>query len=121
MIFTVRIVETGNLQKERVVLKARTDGDAGDYAIFHCFVSEDDGRALSGDVPNAYWFPALKVKAGDLVVLYTKSGSRSKKVQPEGGTTHFFYWEKSESIWNSQEYKLALVNTDAWTFYPKEP
>jgi hypothetical protein len=95
------IVNAGEPERERVVLRATADGDVGEYAIFRAN-ADADGDALSGDVPNVFWFPGSKVKAGDLVVLYTKRGTRRNKVLDESGaTTHFFYWGKPEALWNN--------------------
>ena len=99
MSFEIRGVENiGDLERERVVLRAKTETPIGHYAVFRCNPS-DDGRVLSGDIPSAYWFEDKTVKSGDFVVLYTKGGQSSEKVN-SGNTSHFFYWGKSAAQWD---------------------
>jgi hypothetical protein len=76
--------------------------------------ASDDGAALSGDVPHAYWFTDKKIGRGDFVVLYSKKGVRKEKKNADGTTSHFFYWGLSNPLWVSG-YVLTLVDTPSWT------
>ncbi len=66
MTLELKIVDPGDLEKERVVLTATAEDDAGYYAVFRC-EETDDGKVYSGAIPNVYWFPNQKMKKGDLV------------------------------------------------------
>ncbi|MFP3500495.1 hypothetical protein SB759_40420, partial [Pseudomonas sp. SIMBA_059] len=75
------------------------DLDLTYFAIFSCRASAKG--YFAGEIPIAYWFAPKKILANDYVVLYTKYGKQSEKENPSGSTSHFFYWKKSETIWNA--------------------
>lgn len=105
----------GDLQKERIVLKALADLDVGDYAILRSGVGSS-GRTPTSGRKIAYWFPDEDVQANDLVVLYTKKGSRSTKPIEGGGTAYFFYWGRDEALWNDDKSGAVLLEVSAWQF-----
>ncbi|MEZ5901662.1 MAG: hypothetical protein R3D51_19455 [Hyphomicrobiaceae bacterium] len=107
------VEDTGNIERERVVMKATKDVDIGGFAIFKGRKTSDNGVA-SGPVPAAFWLPDKKIKAGDFVVLYTKSGTTSEKVGTSGATSYFFYWGYKEPQWKGQ--MAVLVRTTSWEF-----
>ncbi len=114
------IANAGDLDKERIVLKALKNGPLGEYAIFRAHKKDDS--VASGDVPDAYWFADREVSAGDLVVLYTKTGVSSQKELKLGATTYFYYWHQTKSLWGDQEkYRAVLVNTDNWSVFEGKP
>jgi len=112
------ISNVGNLARERVILRAIGAGDLGNYAIF-CGYADEDGDFQAGSVANAFWFPTRDLKTGDIVVLYTKDGSHSEKLNDSKTTSHFFYWGLTESLWDKGR-ALALVNTSDWKFFKKK-
>jgi hypothetical protein len=103
----VSFADSGKLDRERVVLRATKDLDTGDYTAL-CSVCSDPGSATSG-LQTAYWFPDGEIKAGDLVVLYTKSGKEGKKDIGAGHTAYFFYWGLSKPLWNTSKLCLVLI------------
>lgn len=109
MTFELRGVENiGDLERERVVLRATSEADIGDYAVFRCRASGDE-KVLSGNVPAAYWFVDRKVKSGDFVVLYSKTGETGEKTNENGNTSYFFYWGYSKPQWSG--FIAVLVET----------
>lgn len=108
------ITNAGELDRERLVLKVEDDLDIGKYAVFCCKKSSETAVS-AGNIPAAYWFIDKPIKKNDLVVLYTKSGKRSEKNNSGGNTSHFFYWGKSESIWNS-DYRAVLIESRSYKF-----
>lgn len=109
----ISIEGSGDLERERVVCRATKDADVGNYAVFMGRAAEDDGRFLSGAVPSAFWFADKEIKAGDLVVLYTKRGKTSSKTNEKGRTSYFYYWGKDTPQW-SENTVAALVETSDW-------
>jgi hypothetical protein len=107
--------DVGDLLNERIVLKALTDLDVGGYAVFRSGVGTN-GRTPTSGRKTAYWFPDEEVKANDLVVLYTKRGSRSAKPMEGGRTAYFFYWGKDEVLWNDDKFGAVLLEVSAWQF-----
>jgi hypothetical protein len=110
------IADAGDIDRERVVIKATTDGDIGRFAIF-CAKRSSTGVALSGNVPKTFWFTDQKVKAGDFIVLYTKAGTRSSKTSDSGSTSYFFYWGWKTAIWDEKS-KAALIDINSYKYPP---
>jgi hypothetical protein len=108
------IADAGNLDKERVILKSESPDNLGRYALFRANASSD-GKALAGDVPHVYWFADFNVKPGDLIVLYTKSGTTSEKKNDNGTTSHFLYWGYSKALWTPKTIPV-VVSTPSWQF-----
>lgn len=112
MNLTMRPVENpGDPERERIVLRATKDVDIGDFAMFMAPTADDS--VLSGPL-NAYWFPDQKIKLGDFVVLYTKSGTRSEKKSDSGNTSYFLYWGLSSPRWASPKLKPVLLQVASW-------
>jgi hypothetical protein len=109
------IENAGEFDRERIVLRAKVDTDIGNYAVFMGKGASDDKKFLSGHVPSAYWFSNKVVKAGDFVVLYTKSGTISSKTNDAGRTSYFYYWGWKQSKWDKNT-PAALVETSEWSF-----
>jgi hypothetical protein len=107
-------VERGQLSKERLVLKALTSLNVGDYAIFRSRAADD--KSPTSGPKSAYWFPDLPVAADDLIVLYTKKGSQSTKILSSGRVAHFFYWNREEAIWGDYHYGAVIVLVSDWEF-----
>lgn len=106
------IAEKGNLEKERLVINVLNDTDVGDYILMQTGMSDGSVNiAISG----TYWFPNKTVKAGDLVVLYSKSGTNKDRDLDEGRKVHFFYWGKSASIWGKPEKAAVLAHAPTWS------
>lgn len=110
------VAAPGALSDERVVMKASSDDDMTNYAVFQTRTSTD-GRFYGGKIENVYWFAGLKVKEGDLIVLYSKSGKRSEKKNDSGSTSYFFYWGHNDPLWVPGKTPV-LVKTTNWQVAP---
>lgn len=107
------VSDKGSADNERLVLRVKSDDDVGDYAVLQT------GWIIDKNIPTtrvyrAFWFPNASVKAGDLVVLYTKAGQRSSKTMENNYTAHFFYWGHTESIWQTSDRGAVLLHAPAW-------
>jgi hypothetical protein len=107
------IRDSGIAKSERLVMKATTNLDVGEYAVFA--TGYRDGTPLAQD-SLAYWFPDKKVAKGDLVVLYTRAGVLSEKVNASGSTSHFFYWDHADALWKSGETAAVVAKIAGWSF-----
>lgn len=105
------IADKGNLEKERLVLKVKADADIGDYLIIQ--TGFHDGEVTIGAY-NAFWFPYGSVSAGDLVVLYTKSGKEGAKELKGSRMAYFFYWGLSVAIWRGKDRSPVLFYAPEW-------
>ena len=107
--------DVGEISKERIILKALKDLDVGDYAVLRSRTGSN-GREPTSGRKTAYWFPDEKVQADDLIILYTKEGTRGTKLLDDGQTAHFFYWGRKEAYWNDSRYGAALLEVSEWQF-----
>jgi hypothetical protein len=105
------IADRGVPKKERLVLKVVAKTDVGEYAVFRTGIS---GSEVTTDVMNTFWFPDKPVAAGDLVVLYSKSGTQNEKELERGGRAHFFYWGVGGTLWDSKEHAVVITHIDEW-------
>ena len=76
MILSIEYIkDAGTLEKERIVFQVNEDGQLGKYMISE---SNTLGESrFSSLIKNTFWFPDQEIKAGDKVVLYTKSGNKN--------------------------------------------
>jgi hypothetical protein len=103
--------EPGVLEKERLVLEVPETEDIGRYAIFCNHLTS--AGAVSPRVERIFWFPDTQVKAGDLVVLYSKRGANHDRPNKDETTTHFFYWNLDTPVWTGD--RIAVVaHLDEW-------
>ncbi len=113
----IKINDAGNLPNERIVLKSLTDIDVGRFGIFRTGIGTS---GITNKVHNAYWFPDQLTRAGDLVVLYTKSGVSSSVKNKDGSTTFFYYWGLSSTIWNDENKGSVVVAIPTWSVFQRE-
>ncbi|HHW9298814.1 TPA: hypothetical protein ACU3BK_000743 [Salmonella enterica] len=105
-------LDAGNLAKERLVLKATSDDEIGNYILFDTTYVEDD--KVSNKIRHSLWFPDQEVKKNDLIVVYTKSGKYSKIENKNKTTSHFFYMGLGNSIWNENGDCAVLMEISSW-------
>ena len=86
------VADRGDLSRERLVMRVRQDVDIGDFMLVRTGFEEDE---VTTDVSNALWFPYERLRAGDLVVVYSKRGGSKRKRLDDGHKAHFFYWGKT--------------------------
>lgn len=104
--------DAGNIEKERLVLKATSDDEIGNYVLFDTTYLED-GR-VSNEMRHSLWFPDREVKENDLIVVYTKAGKDSKLENKNGTSSHFFYMGLGNSIWNKNGDCAVIMKISSW-------
>ncbi|MBO5592125.1 MAG: hypothetical protein J5913_04100 [Prevotella sp.] len=100
------IKNPGDLDKERIVFAVKNDEQLGKYLIAESVLTED--ARFSARIKNVFWFPDQELKQGDVVVLYTKSGSNNTIKNEDGSTTYFYYWGLSEPHLNDNKPCVVL-------------
>lgn len=105
------VSDKGALGKERLVLHVVADTDIGDYLVLQ--TGFNDGCVTIATF-ETYWFPYKAVSAGDLVVLYTRSGTKTQKDLKGGRTAHFFYWGLTFPIWDREDRALVVLHAPEW-------
>lgn len=111
------IQDQGIIGKERIVMKALSRLDVGQFAVLQAGYS---GEGVNTSTNDCYWFPDKIVEEGDWVVLYTKSGNEKEKVQKSGVTAHFFYWGKDLPKWKTKSWAPVVLQVDSWDFLSPE-
>lgn len=104
--------DAGNLAKERLILKATSDDEIGNYILFDTTYLEND--KVSNEIRHSLWFPDGEVKENDLIVVYTKSGKDSKMENENETTSHFFYMGLGKTIWNENGDCAVLMKISSW-------
>ena len=105
------VADKGDLDRERLVLHAKRNADIGDFLLIRTGV--EDGEVTT-DVRDSFWFPDRPVKAGDLVVVYSKSGTHREKKIDGGRTAHFFYWGQKAPLWRDEDFAPVLLHAPDW-------
>jgi hypothetical protein len=105
------VVEKGNIEKERLILKVVADTDIGDFLLFQSGFSDGE---VTTETYHTYWFPFKPVSAGDLIVIYTKAGKHSVKRMKKGNRAHFFYWDLDSPIWQLKSRAPVVLHAPEW-------
>jgi len=108
----VEIVDRGVANKERLWLKVLANADLCYFVVFDTTYTSPN--SISNRQRHAYWFAPKQVAAGDHVILYTRDGAPTEKRNPDGSTTHFFYWGLNRTVWNSIDDCAVLLEINSW-------
>ncbi|UST83310.1 hypothetical protein [Pseudomonas siliginis] len=111
----LRIADAGDLEKERIVLRAATNVDIGEFLLLQ---ARTVGEKITTDISETYWFPDKEISSGDLVILYTKKG-RDKEKETKEGKSHFFYWHKTKCVWSKEATTPIILNAPFWDTLPE--
>ncbi len=106
------VKDAGDLRNERIILKALKEVQIGEYMISDTTYTEDG--QISNLIRHIYWIPDKVVQANDLIVIYTKEGRFSEKINKSGVVTHFFYWSLNRTIWNQESDSATLFKIKDW-------
>lgn len=107
-----KILDRGTANKERLWLRVVADTDLCYFIVFDTTYTTPD--SISNLHRHAYWFRSKEVRAGDSVVLYTKAGTPSEQVNPDGTKTHFLFWGLENTIWNKTGDCAVLFEVTSW-------
>lgn len=108
----VGLVDRGKGRMERLQLRAVTDANLSFYIVFDTTYTSP--TAISNKQRHAFWFPATQVRAGDHIVLYTGPGQPSANRNPDGTTSHFFFWGLEKTVWNNTGDCAVLFEVNTW-------
>ena len=108
------IADRGDPKKERVVMIVQNKTDIGQFALLDVGYSNGGVNTYTRD---AFWFPDKPVNEGDYVVLYTKPGKDSEKLQKSGKMSHFFYWGARDSKWEGKDMAPVLLQVEKWSSF----
>ena len=80
------VADKGDRNRERLVLRVLRNADIGDFILIR---ARFEGNQVTTEVVNTFWFPYEAVKAGDVVVVYSKSGNDKQKTIEDNRTALF--------------------------------
>ena len=92
-------------------MRVRQDVDIGDFMLVR---TGFEGDTVTTGVSNAFWFPDKRLRAGDLVVVYSKEGRSHARPRDDGTKAHFFYWDQSSPLWASEDVAPVLLYAPQW-------
>ncbi len=110
------IIDYGH-KSERIIIDVIQDTDIGKYLVLDSTYKAPG--LISNKVKHPYWFPDLKVKKGDTIILHTRKGTRRSKML-EDHTEHCFYWGLDCNIWCNDGDCAVVMYTGDWNSYMVE-
>lgn len=106
------IGDKGDLLNERIGLKATKDCELKFYQLFRTEFLESGGFFNKSNA--VFWFAPKTIKAGDKVVVYTKTGIDKTENKPDGSTVYFMYWGLTDSIFKDKNKGIVLAEMTNW-------
>jgi hypothetical protein len=110
----VGIADRGIPNRERVHLSVVADGDLSYFVVLKTLLAAPEYNRVFGGTAAAYWFPTTPVKAGDQVILASGTGKNSKRQEPSGASTHFFFWGMPNTLWNTTADNVVVIQAAEW-------
>lgn len=111
----ISVHNQGDFDKEYVLIEITEDCDIGRYIVSDSTYT-DDGK-VSNKLRHIYWFPDKSVEKGDLVSLWTKSGTNTTTKSDSGAPIHRFFWNLKTAIWNNDGDCAVLLELNSWQFF----
>ncbi len=104
------IFEGGRPNVERIELQALAPVSLAYYVLIH--TTYINSSAVASGAHPAFWFPPVRVEAGERIVLYTR-GPSGLATSP-GSLPRTFYWGLKQTIWNTPNDTAVLVQAVGW-------
>lgn len=108
------IKDPGVLDKERVIFKVIESVNIGHYIAAESVSITNE--TFSSKIQNIFWFPDQEMKEGDLVVLYSKKGTKADTINADSSTTYFYYWGLTRPHTDVEKAIIVLLET-SWKIY----
>ncbi len=102
----------GDASKEYVVLDVNEDCIASYYIIADTTYTSPG--YISNKHRHVHRFVRADLKAGDVVILYTRVGSDEVKKHPDGSATHYRFWNLKTPVWNDDGDGAILFEINDW-------
>lgn len=105
----------GKCNEEYVLLKATADCDVGYFMLADTTYTKKD--SVSNKLRHTFWFPNKKIKKGDLVSVWTRTGEDTTTKTDSGTPVHRFYWGLKTSVWNDNGDCAVLLEIETWQLF----
>ena len=106
------IHEQGKAAEEYVLLDVLKDCNLTNYGLADTTYTSSE--KISNKLRHFYWFPPTLVKAGELIVLRTGTGTDDSYKNTGGKTVNRFYWGLKSTVWNNTGDAAVLFNFADW-------
>ena len=113
----IQFVADRGKSNERLVLQVLRAADIGDFMLIR---TGFEGDQVTTEVVNTFWFPYKPVYRGDIVVIYSKSGTAKQKAIKDNRTAHFFYWGQPSALWDGDNFAPVLLYAPEWVIKAPE-
>lgn len=111
----VSIHNQGDYAEEYVLMRAQEDCDVGRYILADTTYTAEN--RVSSKLRHTFWIPDKEVKKGDLVSVWTKSGSDTTATNSRDETIHRFYWGLKTAVWNDTGDCAVLFDLSTWEYF----
>jgi len=111
----ISIHNQGNYENEYVLMRVQEDCNIGYYILADSTYTSDD--KVSNKLRHTFWIPHKEVKKGDLVSVWTTTGSNTTVKNDNGETIHRFFWGLKMSVWNDEGDCAVLFELTSWQFF----
>jgi len=106
----LRIAGRGDVDKERLVLKAQRDIPKGSKYLIFDNTFDEDGNPVNRHRHMYYLRIEEDVPSGELVAIWTKSAENDIVPATENTLrTHRYFWGLEKSVWNKNTNEVAHV------------
>jgi hypothetical protein len=112
----ISVHNQGDFNKEYVLMEVYEDCNIGDFILADSTYTS--GGQISNKVRHTYWIPDKQVEEGDLVSVWTKSGTKTTTTNANGITVHRFYWGLDRAVWNDEGDCAVLFELKDWQHFP---
>ncbi len=106
------IIDKGKLQSERVALRVQEDCNLMFYCLHLTYELPEGG--FYNRSKQVYWFPPQQVRTGDWIVISTKTGSSSSRINQDESTSYFHYLGLDQTIFNNPNDAIVLAEINTW-------
>ena len=101
----------GDEKVEYVALQAKKDCNLSSYMIFDNTYTSDG--SASNKHRHVFTFPNWEVKKDEIIILFTKSGVKTRGKTKDGKPVSYFYWGLKSSVWNEGGDKVHLIKAES--------
>lgn len=102
----------GDLEKEVVWIEVIDTCGIQNYVVSDTTYANENH--ISNELRHIFWFPTKEVSKGDLIALWTKSGSIRIGRNNRNTNTHHFYWKLGRTVWNKDGDCAVLFELNDW-------
>ena len=108
----VKVQNQGDASKEWVQFRVTSDCSLSHYILTD--TTYIDEKTISNKLRHLYWgWTGKSVKKNDHIFVITGTGTNSAKTN-DGVTTHYFYWNLKEPVWNNTGDTALLLHLNDW-------